>query len=56
MKNFTQWILSQNEKKGTFTKLIKIDETFMVRQCDGEIVETVLLSKSNIDKISKIIK
>ena len=56
MKNFEQWILEHNPKKGTFTKLIKLDSGSLLRQCDGESIETVLLNNEITDQFFKIIK
>ena len=53
---FKQWILKQNKSDNTFTKLIKNDNTFLIRQCDGIDIETIVITKEDIKNITRLIK
>ena len=53
---FKQWILRQNKKTNEFTKLVKSDNCFLITQCDGIDVETIVITKKDIKEITKLIK
>ena len=53
---YKQWILRQNKVDNTFTKLIKSDNNFLIKQCDGIDIETIVITKKDIKDITKLIK
>ena len=56
-KNFKQTSIRDNRKSdGTWTKLIEMDGTIIIKQFDGEDVETIVLNLEDIKTINNIIK
>tara|TARA_R100001082_G_scaffold101346_1_gene70872 strand:+ start:90 stop:272 length:183 start_codon:yes stop_codon:yes gene_type:complete len=58
---FKQWILEENKRTGTFTKLTKsignfYQNIYVLKQCDGEEINEIVITKKDIDKIRNIIK
>ena len=54
--NFKKWILRKDEIKNTFTELIKSNDTFLISQCDGIDIETIVITKKDIEQITRLIK
>ena len=52
---FKQWMLRKNETDNTFTKLIKSRETFLIKQCDGMDIETIVITEEDIHRIIQLI-
>tara|TARA_Y100001938_G_scaffold140663_1_gene209197 strand:- start:403 stop:570 length:168 start_codon:yes stop_codon:yes gene_type:complete len=53
---FKQWILKKDNKNNTFTKLIKNEDCFLIKQSDGIDIETIVITKKDIEQITNIIK
>ena len=53
---FKQWILRENKNTGEFTKLQKNNNTFFIVQSDGIDIETVVITKKDVEQITKLIK
>ena len=60
---FKQWILEENKRTETFTKLIKsatkysfYQPVYILRQSDGKEINEIVITKEDIDKIRNIIK
>ena len=49
------WILRENETDNTFTKLIKSNDAFLIRQCDGMDIETIVITEKDIHRITQLI-
>ena len=50
------WILRENKKTGEFTKLQKSNNTFLIKQGDGIDIETIVITKKDVEQITKLIK
>ena len=55
IKQFKQWIIKSNVHNGTFTKLIKSNNSFLIKQCDGMDIETIVITEEDIHRIIQLI-
>ena len=53
---FKQWILRENKKTGEFTKLQNSNNTFLIVQGDGIDIDRIVITKKDVEQITKLIK